>query len=272
MMQYLHTSRNRVMFRYPDGRMIIGMVFLVLLLVTQGAYAKDKPDNGRKPTVYTQGTIRGLETARQRTDGAVVVPGYVRGNGKVFADHIILEGIVSPGNSPGCIDFGGSVTFNSTATLVMELEGTAPCTGYDQISVANTLTINNATMEIVLLNGFVPQFQQRFDLLNWNTLSGGGFAIIDISAATLSYPLQWDLSEVYTTGEVIAGVQAIADGDLAPLNSPDGIINAADILIAMRLAMGELTTGALQYAHGDMNSDGVINIVDLILINKLVFP
>lgn len=65
-----------------------------------------------------------------------------------------------------------------------------------------------------------------------------------------------------------------ADGDIAPLGSPDGVINAADYLIAQRIAMGELTPAALQLAHGDLypagSPDGVINTSDLILLLKLV--
>ncbi len=65
-----------------------------------------------------------------------------------------------------------------------------------------------------------------------------------------------------------------ADGDLAPLGAPDGIINGADILIATRLALGTLTAGNLQLAHGDVYPpgapDGLINIQDLTLMMQLV--
>jgi hypothetical protein len=48
-------------------------------------------------------------------------------------------------------------------------------------------------------------------------------------------------------------LQHIADGDLAPWGNPDGQINAADVLIAAQLVLGQRTPGALQYAHGDMS-------------------
>jgi hypothetical protein len=62
----------------------------------------------------------------------------------------------------------------------------------------------------------------------------------------------------------------LADADLAPYGSPDGIVNAADLLIATRIVLGILTPRALEYAHGDMNSDGLINLPDLIQITKEV--
>jgi hypothetical protein len=65
-----------------------------------------------------------------------------------------------------------------------------------------------------------------------------------------------------------------ADGDLAPLGSPDGMINAGDYLIAQRIALGELAATPLQLSHGDLyppgSPDGVINTSDLILLLKLV--
>jgi hypothetical protein len=60
------------------------------------------------------------------------------------------------------------------------------------------------------------------------------------------------------------------DGDLAPFDDPDGFINAADLLIASQLTLGQREAGALQYAHGDMNRDDVINVVDLLLIRQIV--
>ena len=61
-----------------------------------------------------------------------------------------------------------------------------------------------------------------------------------------------------------------ADGDLAPYDNPDGVINAADVLIAVQLVLGDRIPGQLQYAHGDMNADGVIDAGDLVLIQKAV--
>ena len=64
----------------------------------------------------------------------------------------------------------------------------------------------------------------------------------------------------------------IADGDLAPLGAPDGKINAADILIGMRISLGLLTPGNLQLSHGDVyppgNPDGNIGLPDILLIIK----
>jgi len=68
-------------------------------------------------------------------------------------------------------------------------------------------------------------------------------------------------------------VAYVGDGDVAPLNAPDGVVDVADVLVASRLALGQIEAGAEQLAHGDVyppgDPDGVINLQDLILIQKL---
>ena len=60
------------------------------------------------------------------------------------------------------------------------------------------------------------------------------------------------------------------DGDLAPWDNPDGQINAADVLIATQIVLGMRIPGPLQYAHGDMNQNGAIDLADLLLIQQIV--
>ena len=62
----------------------------------------------------------------------------------------------------------------------------------------------------------------------------------------------------------------MGDGDLAPWDNPDGQLNAADVLVATQLVLGQRTAGALQYAHGDINVDGTIDLADLLLIQQVV--
>ena len=90
--------------------------------------------------------------------------------------------------------------------------------------------------------------------------------LVGISRLPLSVP--------FDLGTLAACNMATADGDLAPLGAPDGVINAADLLIATRISLGTLTPTAQQLIHGDLYPpgapDGVINVQDLILIQKLV--
>lgn len=69
----------------------------------------------------------------------------------------------------------------------------------------------------------------------------------------------------------VSTLPAIANGDLAPWNNPDGLINAADLLIATQLALGQRTPGTLQFEYGDMNIDGHIDLADVLLIKHAMF-
>jgi YVTN family beta-propeller protein len=65
-------------------------------------------------------------------------------------------------------------------------------------------------------------------------------------------------------------------GDVAPVSAPDGVINVADYLVAMRIVLGGIAPTDTQLANGDLypvgSPDGVINVSDLILLNKLILP
>jgi len=89
-----------------------------------------------------------------------------------------------------------------------------------------------------------------------------------LSTRTSASHYTWDVATAdphYST-YLVQTVPIFADGDLAPWDNPDGLINAADILIASQLVLGLRIPDTLQYAHGDMNADGIINLADLTLI------
>ncbi len=86
------------------------------------------------------------------------------------------------------------------------------------------------------------------------------------------------VAATYTPGVNLTPLSADTDNDTVPDGSdppalwsaPDNQINAADLLIVNHLVLGHCKPGQLQFVHGDMNVDGVINPRDLQLIEKLV--
>lgn len=64
-------------------------------------------------------------------------------------------------------------------------------------------------------------------------------------------------------------------GDLAPLNNPDGVLNAADILILQRIVIGVVTPNQEQLLVGDVAPlgapDGVLNAADVVVLTRAVF-
>jgi len=83
-----------------------------------------------------------------------------------------------------------------------------------------------------------------------------------------------DLDGLADSSDPIPLVFNYADGDLAPLGSPDGLINAADYVIAKRLLLDTSLVTNMVLAHGDLYPpgapDGVINLSDILLLKNLV--
>jgi hypothetical protein len=65
------------------------------------------------------------------------------------------------------------------------------------------------------------------------------------------------------------------DGDVAPWGKPDGIVNAADMLVFTQFILGLKTPTADDLAHGDLHPagmpDGIIGPPDYMQLFKLIF-
>ena len=84
----------------------------------------------------------------------------------------------------------------------------------------------------------------------------------------------FQLSRTEIIGPLKCEAEIIADGNVAPINAPDGIVDVADILIMTQIVMGLLTPDTNTLAHGDIypngSPNGVITISDLLLLHQLV--
>jgi hypothetical protein len=108
---------------------------------------------------------------------------------------VFLDGF-SPGASPAEVAFGGGLALAGASTLLMELGGTVPGTGYDRLDVAGGLALGGR-LDVALIYGFEPRAGQAFDLLEWGSISGE-FNAVDLPA--LGEGLAWDASGLYSTG------------------------------------------------------------------------
>ena len=123
-----------------------------------------------------------------------------------------FEGGLSIGGSPGLGTDEGSVTFGDGNVYLAEIGGTTACTAacasddalrntsFDKYIVAGHLALGG-TLQLVSWNGFVAQAGQRFDVLDWGSVSGS-FAAIDSSGLRMGEGLTLDLSQLYTVGEI----------------------------------------------------------------------
>ena len=71
-----------------------------------------------------------------------------------------------------------------------------------------------------------------------------------------------------------AGAKTSVAGDLAPLNNPDGVLNAADALILQRIVIGTISATQIQTLVGDVAPlgapDGELNAGDLVVLMRAI--
>ncbi|MEX2309562.1 MAG: hypothetical protein WD738_18315 [Pirellulales bacterium] len=146
----------------------------------------------------------------------------VSGPGGFFgAGTLTFDSGYSPGASPAAVTFEGGVAFGASNTLTIELGGLAAGTEFDKLTIEGLLQLGG-TLDIDLLSGFSPQAGQSFDILDWPALAG----IFDtVNLPTLAGDLEWDLSNLYTTG-VLAVAATFLPGDF----NADGAVDAADYI------------------------------------------
>lgn len=99
--------------------------------------------------------------------------GTVGGSGTidVSASAFSNAGTVAPGTSAGALTITGDHTDAATSTLAIELGGLTPGSGYDQLNVSGTATIDGA-LDVSLISGFVPTPGDAFTVLTAGTLVG----------------------------------------------------------------------------------------------------
>jgi autotransporter-associated beta strand protein len=115
-------------------------------------------------TLALTGTLSGSETIDVRSgatfDVSAVTGGpyeigptqTLEGSGTVVGS-IVIEGNLSPGNSPGDLLVNGALTFSAGSTLTLEIAGPNAGTNYDQVTVAGTggpITLNGGTVTLAL--------------------------------------------------------------------------------------------------------------------------
>ncbi len=112
---------------------------------------------------------------------------------------LTVHGVYAPGNSPADSIIEGALTLAADGTLEMEIGEQAPGDEHDRLTVLDD-TVLNGTLVLSLRDDFEPAYGDLFDLFDWQGTVDGTFASID--APTLSGGLEWDTSQLYTTGQL----------------------------------------------------------------------
>ncbi|MGE3847888.1 MAG: hypothetical protein AB7I01_13500 [Gammaproteobacteria bacterium] len=97
--------------------------------------------------------------------------GTLNGSGGTLIGNVENHGVVAVGESPGTMVIEGDYVQGVDGRLVIEIGGTTPGVDFDLLTVNGTMTLGG-TLEIVLLNGFVPDADDSFGFLSATNIVG----------------------------------------------------------------------------------------------------
>jgi len=129
--------------------------------------------------------------------------GTLTGRGAV-AGWIYNNGTFNPGASPGLVT-AAAVTNTATATLNVELGGTAAGTNYDQVRLTGGANLGG-DLRVLLANNFAPQLSNRFTILTHASRAG--------TFANVVPPPGVILNTIYSTTNVVLEVTGLTNAPL----------------------------------------------------------
>jgi len=132
-------------------------------------------------------------------DGLTLGAGQsIRGSGTVLG-YLVAGGTVAPGSSPGILSVE-DILFAAGGTLEVELGDTVRGSGYDVLASSGSVTLQDgSTLAVSLINAFVPEKGDAFDILDFAALSGQ-FGAVTLPA--LGENLAWNTDGLYTSGVI----------------------------------------------------------------------
>jgi hypothetical protein len=224
----------------------------------------------------------------------------VSGNGW-YVDDVSLVGGVSPWMSigttpPGASSLSWTVPLNTGGDYCLSIQGMAPGYTNSPQVITTPFTISDADSDADGLNniyevtvlgtnpesvdsdgdgladgagGVVPLAV----LPGGVDVNGDGFVDGELDYGTDPADADSDNDGVADGDEVsLYGIDpAVSNvGDVGPRGSPDNLVNLGDLVVLTRLVTEVIQPTALESALGDINSDGQLNVADLMLLQQAI--
>jgi len=145
--------------------------------------------------------------------------GTIRGDGSLDVDDpdvsFTNEGLVSPGTSPGTLDFSGDYVQSVTGELLIEIGGYTPGSEYDQLVVDGSADLSGL-LDVALWGDFSPGVGDNFVVLTTTgNLTDNGLQLAAEDVA--SWNLVWNAGELQVEYVPEPSTPALLTGGLVVL-------------------------------------------------------
>ncbi len=156
-------------------------------------------------TLSNHGTLRADGCTLLPESGPVVneVDGTIAGTGTLDLSSVTFSnlGTVSPGASPGIFTVTPNLATAASGRHIIEIGGRALGSQYDRLAITNTATLGG-TLDLRLVNGFVPVLGDSFVIVTASTVSG---VYGSIAGRSLPNGLEWNVKYRANRVDLIAG-------------------------------------------------------------------
>lgn len=147
-------------------------------------------------------------------------------------------GRVTPGASPGILAFTGDYTSGATTRLMVELGGTTPGSGHDQLAVGGAATLSGA-LHATLVGGFMP-------------IVGDSFTVVTAAAVSANFTCTSGLQ----LGPQLALVPVVRPGRLVLITRAINVANDPPVAVADTVVVAGSGPVALTPQANDQDPDG----------------
>jgi len=195
---------------------------------------------------FTQTGGKTTDDGTLSTSGMVsLTGGSLFGKGTV-AGALQSSGTITPGDSStstGVLTVSKTYTQNSSGVLGIAIGGITPGTTYDQLNITSSASLNG-TLNLSLINGFVPAIGNTFEILNASSVSGT-FSSVNGTAINASehFVVSCDTTDCDVT--VASGASLLAKPNLAASSTYNAMLPA----LRTHLSLGS------QAMRGNLNSN-----------------
>lgn len=140
--------------------------------------------------------------------------------GTVAADILNSGGSIAPGSTLGLLAVDGDYTQDEFGSLEIELGGISPGMDYDQVIITGESNLDGK-IDVLLANGFVPQFNDTFTVLTAKAITG--MPDTNLPALPGIFALEFEIAE---SQAVISVTATLLFGD----GNNDGLVTGMDIV------------------------------------------